>query len=126
MRALLIDPSQNIDNFIVEIDLDSWKDITPAIGGPCNCFTSVSTDLLGNNTGYVDDEGLYNGQMTEVGAFYVKDYPNPLAGRCVVQGIDWDSGESTDCDLSIEEAYKIFGYPTPFGPIYEYKRGGEE
>lgn len=118
MRALLIDPSRDIDFFITEIQLETWKDIVPAIGGPCSLFTTVSTEMLGENTGFVDDEGLLNGQMHDVGAFYVKDYPNPLAGRCVVQGLDADTGDSVDCTLSIKEAQKIFGYPTPFGPLY--------
>ncbi len=118
MKALLVDPSKDIDDFITEIEIESWRDITPAIGGPCQMFTTVATELLGNNTGYVDDEGLYNGQMTAVGAFYIRDYPNPLAGRCVVQGTDFSTGESTDCSLSVAEAQKIFGYPTQMGPIY--------
>ena len=117
MRALLIDPSKDIDEFIMEIEIGSWKDIAPTIGGPCSMFTTVTTDTLGTHTGYVDDEGLYNGQLDKIGHFFVKDYPNPLAGRCIVQGTD-EEGEGVDCTLSIQEAQKIFGYATPFGPIY--------
>jgi|VirMetMinimDraft_7_1064189.scaffolds.fasta_scaffold00928_22 hypothetical protein len=118
MRALLVDPSKDIDDFITEIDIESWRDITPTIGGPCRTFTTVATDLLGTHTGYVDDEGLLNGQANEVGMFAVKDYEGMLAGRCVVQGVNWDTGEPTECEMSIREAQGIFGYLTPIGPMF--------
>ena len=118
MRTLIIDPSKNIDEFITETEIEDWRGITSAIGGPCQVFTAVSTELLEGHTAYVDDEGLYNGQLHGVGEFYVKDYPNPLAGRAVVRGFDHDTGEDTPCTLSVEEAQKIFGYPTRVGPLY--------
>ena len=118
MIALLIDPSKPIEEFITVIDIDNYSEITRYIGGQCQMFTTVATQLLGDNTGYVDDEGLYNGQITDVGTFFVRDYQHPLAGRCVVQGIDWDTGESVDCNIQIDDAREIFGYPTPFGPVY--------
>lgn len=116
MRALLIDPSKDIDEFITEIDIESWKDITPTIGGNCNVFDCVRVD--DDHTLYVDDEGLFNGAAQEPGCFALRDYPQPLAGRGVIQGIDNDTGESTPCELSIEEAQKKIGFLTPIGPVF--------
>ncbi len=122
MRALLVDPSQNIENFITEIEIENWRGIAPAIGEKCQMFTTVATEMLGEHTCYVDDEGLINGTMQDIGAMYCVDYPQPLAGRGVVLGIDYETGESRDCQLSIQDAQKIFGYPTPLGPLFRKSR----
>lgn len=116
MRALLVDPKGGMDNFITEIEIESWKDITPAIGDECRVFDSVRVD--DDNVLYVDDEGLLNGAVDRVGVFALRDYPQMLAGRGIIQGIDNDTGESTPCTIPLADAYKVIGVMTPLGPIF--------
>lgn len=118
MKALLIDPSKSVHEFIteIEIDDDGYTGIAENIG--CDIFTTVSTQLLDDNVGYVDDSGLINGTREKVGGFVVRDYPAILAGRCVVLGLDRASGESKDVTITKHEAQSIFGILTPIGPVF--------
>ena len=122
MKALLINPA-DFDNLVtdLEIDEDGYTGISEAIGlEPHGCFTGVPTDEFGpNNVGYIDDEGLINGAMQRVGAFAVRDYTSPLAGKAVVLGIDHETGESTDVDISAQELAKKIGVWTSMGPIFQ-------
>lgn len=117
MRALLIDPSKNIDEMITETQIETWRDIVPAIGGECRFFDVLNIDQ--DNTLYVDDEGLVNGATESVGLFALRDYPQPLAGRGIIQGIDRTTGDSVSTTMTIDEAQKHIGIITPIGiPIF--------
>lgn len=95
MQAILIDtPKQTIE--IVDYSGD-YKDIYGLLG--CELFTSVYLEGVGQDTLYVDDEGLYVENQV---FFNIKGCPQPLAGRGLILGTD-DEGESIDCMSSLEQ-----------------------
>ena len=65
--------------------------------GGFDCFDSVRIDQ--HNVIYVDDEGLLHDPKH---FFMFRGYPQPLAGRGVVLGVD-DAGESIPTTWSVEE-----------------------
>ena len=81
MQAILIDtPKQTIE--IVDYSGD-YKDIYTLLG--CELFTSVYLEGVGQDTLYVDDEGLYVENQV---FFNIKGCPQPLAGRGLILGTD--------------------------------------
>lgn len=94
MQAILIDPyTQTIE--VVDYSGD-YKDISALLD--CELFTTVYSDLP--DTIYLDDEGLY---VENQKFFKLKGYPQPLAGKGLVLGTDYDTGESVDCVSSLED-----------------------
>lgn len=83
MRALLIDPfTQTVTDYDLDEGIQAIYDATS-----CDCITSVRLpDHAGiDNCIFVDDEGLYReGQEF----FTLIGYPQPIAGRGLVVGID--------------------------------------
>lgn len=95
MQAILIDtPKQTIE--IVDYSGD-YKDIYALLG--CELFSTVYLEGVGEDTLYVDDEGLYVENQV---FFNIKGCPQPLAGRGLILGTD-DEGESIDCMSSLEQ-----------------------
>ena len=92
-KAILIDP---FEQTIGHVDVKGFRDIQRAI--KADLFTCVN---IGDNTLYVDDEGLINGTELAV-RFEDEVYPQPLAGRVLILGNGPD-GDSADCTLSIED-----------------------
>ena len=93
--ALLIDtPNQTIE--IVDYSGD-YKDIYGLLG--CELFSSVYLEGVGEDTLYVDDEGLYVENQV---FFNIKGCPQPLAGRGLILGTN-DEGDSIDCMSSLEQ-----------------------
>ena len=101
MKAILIDtPKQTIE--IVDYSVD-YKDIYTLLG--CELFTSVYLEGVGQDTLYVDDEGLYVENQV---FFNIKGCSQPLAGRGLILGTDdivvsVIEGESIDCMSSLEQ-----------------------
>jgi len=94
MQAILIDtPNQTIE--IVDYSGD-YKDIYGLLG--CDLFTTVYLEGVGEDTLYVDDEGLYVENQVFFG---IAGCPQPLAGRGLILGTD-DEGDSTDCTSSLD------------------------
>jgi len=93
MRALLIDPTEKT---VTETSITNWRDIAPVIDA--DLFDVVSVDNFRHSI-FVDDEGLY----TKTDFFAYLDYPQPLVGKALVLGYDQDTGDSTDCTLTIEQ-----------------------
>jgi len=92
MKAILINA---ILQTITEIEIDSWRDISPALG--CGCFTTVRVDK--DNTLFVDDEGL----LKQTNHFFaIEGYSGKLAGNGLFQGDD-GFGDSVDTTLTVEE-----------------------
>ena len=95
MKAFLIDVEAQK---VVEIQLNTWKDIAPTIGNDCTIFTTPVT-FDNNDTLYSDDEGLlkefYGGIMME-------DWAYRIVGNCILQGTDED-GDPTDPIMTKEE-----------------------
>ena len=93
MRALLIDPQTET---VTETSITSWRDIAPAIDA--QLFDVVNIDDFRHSI-YVDDEGLY----TKIYRFAYVGYHQWLMGKGLIMGFDEDTGDSTDCTLTIAE-----------------------
>ena len=93
-KAILIDP---FEQTIGHVDVNGFRDIQRAI--QADLFACVD---IGENTLYVDDEGLINGTERAV-RFWDEVYPQPLAGRVLILGNGPD-GDSADCTLTINQA----------------------
>jgi hypothetical protein len=93
-NGILID----VHNRTIEwVEVKDWKDIYTHV--KCELFECV--DIDGQNTVYVDEEGLLT--MDSKSMFFMyKGYPQPLCGNGLILGIDHESGESVDCSLSLE------------------------
>jgi len=87
-----------IDRKIEEIQINSWRDISPAIGGGCEVFEAPVT-LPNNDTFYVDEEAMYH---ECVGGWMLEGFSYPVLGNAIIQGTD-DEGESTEPLSTIEE-----------------------
>ena len=95
MKAILIDARAKE---VRAVDVDKSKGIKP-IYDHVKCETFTCVILEGEETLYVDDEGLING--TDVG-FVLSCYQEPLMGNGLILGTD-EMGESVDTKLTVEE-----------------------
>ena len=96
MKAILIDPEAKL---IHDIEFDGdYREISRTIG--CDLFTVVQLDRV--NCVYVDDEGLLNSPRY---FFIHEDYPQPLAGKGLVLGVD-DEGETIGTTLEVADLAK--------------------
>lgn len=94
MKAFLIDPAAKT---VTEVEYTgNWRDIYPLID--CDCFTTV--DIDGQNTMFLDDEGLIGDKDRHYFA-YGKSLP-PLVGKALVLGYD-EEGETVASTLTLEE-----------------------
>ena len=94
MKAFLIDPAAKT---VTEVEYSGdWKDIYPLTD--CDCFTTV--DIDGQNTMFLDDEGLLKGHRDDF-FIYGWDCP-PLAGKALVLGYD-EEGETVAPTVTLEE-----------------------
>lgn len=93
MKAILIDP---VAQTVTETNVKDWKDISPAL----NCRVFDIVQVAPNVSIYVDDEGLFvQGQQF----FLHRAYPQPLAGHGLVLGFDDQTGDSTDCPITVDQ-----------------------
>lgn len=124
MRAILINPQ---DCTITEVDYTGeYSNIYTHI--EAQCFDCVRFGDKQGNTIFVDDEGLLNGKVSDVGMFRVDgDFPAYLAGKGLILATDAE-GESVATDMDIEELRKkiAFGRPVRYmgeAVFMEYKDG---
>lgn len=95
---------------ITEITIDDSNgldDIYKAV----DCGTFECVDINENNTVYVDEEGLLRLSFDSM-FFKLRDYPQPIAGNGLVLGMDWETGESTDSTMTIEELESLITFHT--------------
>lgn len=86
MKAFLINPH---DHTIEEVDYSGdYKQIYELIGA--EIFDVARINEHGDGI-YVDDNGLF----THSDLFQTAGYPHPLAGRGLVLGCDYETGDST-------------------------------
>ena len=122
MRAILIDPKEQT---ITEVEYNGdYKHINTLIDA--RCFDCVRLGDKDENTIYVDDEGLMNGTIENVGMFRVDGHnPAYLAGKGLILATDKE-GESVACTLDIKAfADRIaFGLParTAKGMVFQELR----
>lgn len=94
-NAILVDPfTQTTKEISVTSDYKQWKEILE-IKSPIDVVTLNSETAV-----IVDDEGLFN---EETRYFKLPDYPQPLAGRAIVVGVDED-GEITDYNSGVSDS----------------------
>jgi len=94
-NAILVDPfTQTTKEISVTSDYKQWKEILE-IKSPIDVVTLNSETAV-----IVDDEGLFN---EDTRYFKLPDYPQPLAGRAIVVGIDED-GEITDYNSGVSDS----------------------
>ena len=95
MKAFKINAT---DRKIEVVEINSWKDIAPAIGGQCESFEAPVT-LENEDTFYTDEEGLYHNWTS---GWKMKNFAYPILGNDIVQGTN-DEGEAVEPLSTIEE-----------------------
>lgn len=85
MKGILINPEEKT------IDVVEVEDTLESIHHHIEAGTFDTVRIEHNDVIYVDDEGLYN----KHDYFAIEGFPNPLAGRGLVLGTDYE-GYSTD------------------------------
>jgi len=92
-KAILIDVNeQSVKEIYLVADLDSMYNAIE-----CDCFTTA--EINENNDVFVDDNGLF----TKDKFFNYEGAHQPFAGNGLILGIDHETGESIDTNLTIEE-----------------------
>ena len=109
-KAFLIDPFNNV---IEEVKYDyggKYTQITEYIAtpeAPHPMFSTVNID--DQNTIYLDDEGLYRDTQAY---FKWEGYHQPLQGRGLILGIDYETGESVPPTITIEKVKYSVSFPS--------------
>jgi hypothetical protein len=90
MRAILIDP---FAEQVTTVECDGEiRSIYQLIGADTFDVVRVGGDDL-----FVDDEGLFQEKQR---FFQIEGYPQPLAGKALVLGLDLPSGDSAEPNMS--------------------------
>ena len=100
-KAILINP---YNKTIEMVDYDfggSYLQISHLIGTE-ECIKPLfcAVDIDETNTVYIDDEGLYRDTQAY---FMWEGYHQPLQGKGLILGTDYDNGESIPTTLSLDE-----------------------
>lgn len=103
MRAILIDtPNKKL----TQIDfVGDYKQICELIKSDLMCAVNIDD----NNTIYLDDEGLINGNPH--GWFLIAGYPQPLRGYGLILGLDYNTGENVDTTIDADELRERMAFP---------------
>lgn len=100
-KAILINP---FNKTIEMVDYDfggSYLQISHLIGTEeCVKPLFCAVDIDETNTVYIDDEGLYRDTQAY---FMWEGYHQPLQGKGLILGTDYDNGESIPTTLSLDE-----------------------
>lgn len=108
-KAYLINPWQNT---IMIVDFEyggSYTQIRNLIAteeAPDPTFSAV--DIDDKHSIYIDDEGLFREDQA---FFKLKGYPQPLQGKGLILGIDYETGESVPPTLSLEDVNARVHFP---------------
>jgi hypothetical protein len=98
MRAILINSKERtIESIHFDETKDELQQIYQLVG--CKMFECVSINEY--NDVYVDEEGLLNVDNTTK-FFKLKNGHQPLAGNGLILGLDVETGETIDTNLSVE------------------------
>ena len=100
-KAILINP---FNKTIETVNYDfggSYLQISHLIGTEeCVKPLFCAVDIDETNTVYIDDEGLYRDTQAY---FMWEGYHQPLQGKGLILGTDYDNGESIPTTLSLDE-----------------------
>lgn len=98
MKALKINTeTQQIE----EIEIKTWEDISPAIGGECRLFC-IPIEFENGDCLHSDDEGLFH---SIGGGMMMEGWDYPIVGNSILIGSDED-GEMVDVKTTKEEMEK--------------------
>lgn len=100
LRGFLIDPEAKTIKQVVHNG--DYKQIYEFTG--CDCFTVVQIDDV--NCVYVDDNSLLDSPRY---FFVLKGYPQPLAGKGLVLGVDRE-GETIGSNFELEELQPLVSF----------------
>jgi hypothetical protein len=110
-KALLIDPFQQAISIVDYEYGGSYKQISRLISTEEVTMPLFATvDIDGENTLYVDDEGLYREDQR---SFTWEGYPYPLTGKALILGTDYDTGDSVPPTLTLDQVAAAVSYPFP-------------
>lgn len=97
-RAILIDPAKCRIETIVSAG--THEAIRELIGAEALDHFRIADHGSSWDYGWVDDDGLLRGQPVHAFKFAIQ--PDPIAGRCVLIGVDKEGGDSTDAKFQID------------------------
>lgn len=106
-----------MDRAFTEVQIDSYKEIISHVGFPTDedkYFECVSVTINGEKlTVFIDGEGRLKGHSDDIGYWFQlrTDHGDiELVGNALIAGgADWE-GETTDCEVSIEELANVTGF----------------
>ena len=107
-KAILIDPFNKV---IEEVKYEyggSYTQITEHIAtpeAPRPMFCTVNID--DSNTIYLDDEGLYRDTQAY---FQWEGYHQPLQGRGLILGVDYETGETVPPTITLEKVKEAVSF----------------
>lgn len=101
------------------VEVGNYKDIQKVLG--CEMFGCTEVD--DNNTIYSDDNGLRNCKNF----FRLKGgyYDDPIPRNGLILGDDHETGESTDCTLSLEYVKERIEFLSDIDVILMYRFRGD-
>ena len=109
-KAILIDAK---NKKVTEVEADTLQDYYQLIG----CDYVEAIDLKEDTTMYVDEESLLksayideNGEKHGMHGFNIPQLPNTIIGNGLVLGFEYESGETKDCPMSVEQIEKMITF----------------
>lgn len=97
MKAMLINTENRT---VTNVEINDYKEIYELIGNGCHRFSRCPDELENGDVLYCDDDGLFN----EIkGGMMMDNWHFPIVGNVVVQGTDFETGDSIDCKTTVEE-----------------------
>lgn len=123
INAILIDPvARTVTTVQVDADTPNQLEQMYKLIG---CELVEAVNLPNGDTGWIDEEGLLHGPQ---GFFEMPYYPQPLAGRCLITGTEWnDEGDvMVDAKTTIESIEKDIQYWTPMDLKVRYTFNDEQ
>lgn len=113
MRAILVNPySPDNDQRVKAVNFDDTLD---SIYKLIEAETFDIARLANGDAVFVDDTGLMNSSFMDM--FLIEGYSYPLAGRGLILGTNLDTGESTEPELTVEQARAIIKFWPEFNPL---------
>ena len=108
MKAILIDPIK-LDVTEVNIGTD-YREIYKQIDA--DTFECITINKNGDAI-YIDEEGLLKPFETQC-FFMFSGYPQPIAGKGLILGLNRATGESENPTITVKEVIQKVSYLTPY------------
>jgi hypothetical protein len=100
-RAILIDPeSRTVEVFVIRDDKSLLGDLHARIGAETLDHFIIADHETSWDQGWVEDGGLQRGQP--IHGFLFEGSKDPIAGRCVLIGVDKDGRDACDARFPLD------------------------